>query len=66
LHRHAFAHAAEAAEVILRKQFEIPGYWLAGLAERIGGGGHRCLQYWWLSWKGRRFLRRPLRLMDER
>ena len=40
LHRHAFAHAAEAAEIVLRQQLEIPGDGFAGLGQRIVGGGH--------------------------
>ena len=55
LHRHAFAHAAEAAEIVLRQQLEIPGGGLAALAERIVGGGHSRLRCW-------RLLERPARM----
>ena len=44
LHRDAFAHAAEAAEIVLRQQLEIPGHGLAALVERIGGGRHSRLR----------------------
>jgi hypothetical protein len=37
LHRHAFAHAAEAAELVLRQQLEIPAHRLAGLSKRAVG-----------------------------
>ena len=44
LHAHAFAHAAEAAEIVLRQQLEIPGDGLGALLERITCGGHSWLR----------------------
>jgi hypothetical protein len=38
LHCDAFAHAAEAAEIVLRQQLEIPGDRLTALFKRAGGG----------------------------
>src|SRR5262249_45828336 len=58
LHRHAFAHAAKPAEIVLREQLEIPGNRLAALVERITGGGHSRLRGLVMR-KGRREMRRP-------
>ncbi len=43
--RHAFAHAAEAAEVVMGERLEIPGDGLTGLGERIACGGHWRLHF---------------------
>ena len=41
LHRHALAHAAKAAEHVVRQQLEIPGDGLIALGNRaLFGGGH--------------------------
>ena len=44
LHRHAFAHAAEAREHVVGQQLEIPGHGLIALLQRaLVGGGHTGL-----------------------